>query len=87
MATDTTYRHVLCLYPYVADQRPGIGIWPPTGLEYIASAIQGQVDQLTLVVLRFDNRLPSKSGSLPTPGWRSPSTRRSWTRPTEPASV
>lgn len=51
------YRHVLCLYPYLADQRPGIGIWPPTGLEYIATAIRDRVDKVSLVDLRFDDRL------------------------------
>ncbi len=57
MPIQRKYRHVLCLYPYVADQRPGIGIWPPTGLEYIATAIKGRVDKISLVDLRFDGTL------------------------------
>ena len=38
------YHHALCLYPYVVDQRPGVGIFPPTGLEYIAASLQDLVD-------------------------------------------
>ena len=51
------YRHALCLYPYVADQRPGIGIFPPTGLEYVATALKGHVDRLTLIDLRHERGL------------------------------
>ena len=45
------YRHALCLYPYVVDQRPGIGVFPPTGLEYVATALKGHVKRISLVVL------------------------------------
>ncbi len=51
------YHHALCLYPYVVDQRPGIGIFPPTGLEYIATALKGHVDRISLVDLRHERRL------------------------------
>lgn len=56
-ASDVKYRHVLCLYPYVADQRPGIGIWPPTGLEYIATALKGRVGKISVIDLRYDAAL------------------------------
>lgn len=51
------FRHVLCLYPYEADQRPGIGVWPPTGLEYIATAIKHRVGQTSLIDLRHESAL------------------------------
>jgi len=53
------YQHALCLYPYLSDQSPGIGIFPPTGLEYIATAMKGHVGRITLVDLRHDRQLQS----------------------------
>ena len=52
-----SYRHALCLYPYVVDQRPGIGIFPPTGLEYVATALRGHVGRISLVDLRHERGL------------------------------
>lgn len=43
------YQHALCLYPYLVDQRPGIGIFPPTGLEYVATALKGLVGRISLI--------------------------------------
>lgn len=51
------FRHALCLYPYVVDQRPGLGIFPPTGLEYIATALKGHVERITLIDLRHERPL------------------------------
>lgn len=51
------YRHALCLYPYLTDQNPGIGIFPPTGLEYVATAIKGHVGRISLVDLRHERSL------------------------------
>ncbi len=51
------YRHALCLYPYKADQNPGIGIFPPTGLEYVATAMKGHVGRISLVDLRHEQPL------------------------------
>ncbi len=51
------YKHALCLYPYVVDQRPGIGIFPPTGLEYVATALKGHVGRITLIDLRHERSL------------------------------
>jgi radical SAM superfamily enzyme YgiQ (UPF0313 family) len=53
------YNHVLCLYPYLVDQRPGIGIFPPTGLEYVATALKQHVDRISLVDLRHERSLRS----------------------------
>jgi radical SAM superfamily enzyme YgiQ (UPF0313 family) len=50
------YRHVLCLYPYLKDQEPGINLWPPTGLEYIATALKGHVERISLIDLRHERR-------------------------------
>ncbi len=51
------YRHALCLYPYERDQSPGIGIFPPTGLEYIATSLKGHVGRISLVDLRHERNL------------------------------
>lgn len=53
------YRHALCLYPYLKDQEPGINLWPPTGLEYIATALKGHVENVSLVDLRHERRFHS----------------------------
>lgn len=53
------YRHALCLYPYTVDQGAGIGIFPPTGLEYIATALKGHVGRISLVDLRHERKLQS----------------------------
>ncbi len=53
------YRHALCLYPYPKDQEPGINLWPPTGLEYIATALKGHVERISLVDLRHERRFHS----------------------------
>lgn len=52
------YRHALCMYPYPSDP-VGIVIFPPTGLEYVAAALRGHVDRISLVDLRHDRRLQS----------------------------
>ncbi len=51
-----SYRRVLCLYPYTKDQEPGINVWPPTGLEYIATALQGHVEKISLIDLRHERQ-------------------------------
>jgi anaerobic magnesium-protoporphyrin IX monomethyl ester cyclase len=53
------YRHVLCLYPYTEDQSPGVGIFPPTGLEYVATAMKGRVGRITLMDLRHEAQFRS----------------------------
>lgn len=53
------YRHALCLYPYPVDQSPGIGLFPPTGLEYVATALKGRVERISLIDLRHERSLQS----------------------------
>lgn len=54
------YRHALCLYPYYSgDRGTGLDFFPPTGLEYIATALKSHVDQISLVDLRHNRSLQS----------------------------
>jgi len=48
------YKHVLALYPYFTDSTATMGIFPPTGLEYIATNIKDLVDKITLLDLRYE---------------------------------
>ncbi len=52
----TVYKHALCLHPYYRDSQSGslgLAVFPPTGLEYIAAAVQPHVKQVTFVDLRL----------------------------------
>ncbi len=52
----SVYKHVLCIHPYFRDSHSGsvgIAIFPPIGLEYVASALQPHVDKVTLLDLRL----------------------------------
>ncbi len=54
------YRHALCLHPYYRDSQSGslgLAVFPPTGLEYIASALQPHVEKITLLDLRLPGPL------------------------------
>lgn len=46
------YQHALCLNPYVKESSAAMGFFPPTGLEYIAAALDGYVGNVTLMDLR-----------------------------------
>jgi anaerobic magnesium-protoporphyrin IX monomethyl ester cyclase len=48
------YKHALALYPYFGDSTAAMGIFPPTGLEYIAASIKDMVDKVTLLDLRYE---------------------------------
>ena len=48
------YKHVLALNPYCRDSTATMGIFPPTGLEYIAANIKDLVDKITLLDLRYE---------------------------------
>jgi magnesium-protoporphyrin IX monomethyl ester (oxidative) cyclase len=50
------YNHVLALYPYFKDSTATMGIFPPTGLEYIATNIKSHVGKLTLLDLRYEKQ-------------------------------
>jgi radical SAM superfamily enzyme YgiQ (UPF0313 family) len=70
MGSAPQYRHALCLYPYPTDQEPGINLWPPTGLEYIATALQGHVPRISLIDLRHERNFhaPAKLAAFITAG-------------------
>jgi len=48
------FRHVLCINPYYRESAAAMGFFPPTGLEYIASAFAARVPRVTLADLRHD---------------------------------
>lgn len=50
------YKHALCLHPYLKDSQSGslgIAVFPPIGLEYVASALKPCVEKITYVDLRM----------------------------------
>ncbi len=49
-----TYKHALALYPYFRDSTATMGIFPPTGLEYIATNMKDLVGRVTLLDLRYE---------------------------------
>src|SRR5512136_2979901 len=48
------YKHVLALNPYFGDSTALIGVFPTTGLEYIAARMKGLVGKVTLLDLRYE---------------------------------
>jgi anaerobic magnesium-protoporphyrin IX monomethyl ester cyclase len=48
------YKHVLALNPYFGDSTSAMGVFPPTGLEYIAASMKGLVGKMTLLDLRYE---------------------------------
>jgi hypothetical protein len=48
------YKHALALYPYFGDFTAAMGVFPPTGLEYIAASIKDMVDNVTFLDLRYE---------------------------------
>ncbi len=48
------YKHVLALNPYFGDSTSAMGVFPPTGLEYIAASMKGLVGKVTLLDLRYE---------------------------------
>jgi radical SAM superfamily enzyme YgiQ (UPF0313 family) len=48
------YKHVLALDPYFGDGTAAMGIFPPTGLEYIVASMKGLVGRITLLDLRSE---------------------------------
>ncbi|MBI5248730.1 MAG: B12-binding domain-containing radical SAM protein [Desulfomonile tiedjei] len=50
------FKHALCLHPYYRDSHSGslgLAVFPPTGLEYIAAALEPHVDRVTVLDLRI----------------------------------
>jgi radical SAM superfamily enzyme YgiQ (UPF0313 family) len=48
------YKHALALYPYFKDSTATMGVFPPTGLEYIAANIKDLVEKVTFLDLRYE---------------------------------
>jgi len=48
------YKHALALNPYFGDSTALIGVFPPTGLEYIAASMKDLVGKVTLLDLRYE---------------------------------
>jgi anaerobic magnesium-protoporphyrin IX monomethyl ester cyclase len=48
------YKHVLALYPYFGEGTTTMGVFPPTGLEYIVASMKDLVGKVTLLDLRND---------------------------------
>lgn len=52
------YRHALFLNPYIESTSTSfMGLFPPTGLEYVATGAKGLVDRISLVDLRHEKDL------------------------------
>ena len=49
------FRHALALYPYFGDSTAAMGVFPPTGLEYIAASMEDLVGKVTLLDLRYES--------------------------------
>lgn len=49
-----TYRHVLALNPYFGSSTAAMGVFPPTGLEYIVASMKDRVERITLLDLRYE---------------------------------
>ncbi|MHC4351415.1 MAG: B12-binding domain-containing radical SAM protein [Planctomycetota bacterium] len=49
------YKHVLALNPYFGHGTSTMGIFPPTGLEYIVASMKDLVGKVTLLDLRHEN--------------------------------
>ncbi|MBU1062283.1 MAG: radical SAM protein [Candidatus Omnitrophica bacterium] len=59
------YKHALFLNPYVESSSTSImGIFPPTGLEYVATSAKDYVQKVTLLDLRYEKELAGKDKLL-----------------------
>jgi len=50
----TKYKHVLALNPYFVHTTATMGLFPPTGLEYIVASMKGLVGKVTQLDLRYE---------------------------------
>ncbi len=58
------YNHALFLNPYIESSNTSVmKLFPPTGLEYVATSAEGLVGKLTLLDLRYEKEL-SDTGKL-----------------------
>jgi len=52
------YKHALFLNPYIESASTSImGLFPPIGLEYVATSAKGLVEKITLLDLRYEKEL------------------------------
>ncbi|MBF0217851.1 MAG: B12-binding domain-containing radical SAM protein, partial [Candidatus Omnitrophica bacterium] len=52
------YKHALFLNPYIENSGTSVmGIFPPTGLEYVAASAEPYVDKITVLDLRYETEL------------------------------
>ncbi|MBU1853036.1 MAG: B12-binding domain-containing radical SAM protein [Candidatus Omnitrophica bacterium] len=59
------YKHALFLNPYVESSSTSImGLFPPTGLEYVATSAKDYVQKVTLLDLRYEKEFASKDKLL-----------------------
>lgn len=49
-----SYKHALALYPYFGYSTATMGIFPPTGLEYIVASMKDLVGKVTFLDLRYE---------------------------------
>ncbi len=58
MLNGTKYKHALFLNPYIENHATSVmKLFPPTGLEYIATSARDCVDKITLLDLRYEKEL------------------------------
>ena len=50
------YKHVLMLNPCFGDSTAAMGVFPPTGQEYIAASLKGLVGKVTMLDLRYTKK-------------------------------
>ncbi len=48
------YKHALALNPYFGDSTATVGLFPPTGLEYITASMKDLVGKITFLDLRYE---------------------------------
>jgi radical SAM superfamily enzyme YgiQ (UPF0313 family) len=48
------FKHALALNPYFGSSTAAVGVFPPTGLEYIAASMRDHVGKVTLLDLRYE---------------------------------
>jgi radical SAM superfamily enzyme YgiQ (UPF0313 family) len=59
------YKHALFLNPYIESSSTSVmGLFPPTGLEYVATSAKNYVQKLTLLDLRYEKELAGTDNLL-----------------------
>jgi len=50
------FKNAVCIYPYFQEV-PIYEFFPPLGLEYVAAAMEDQVDDICIVDLRYNKNI------------------------------